>query len=130
MMMIGILLLVLLLCANAVWELVCALWMARAIADLDARPPHWALWREAEDSENPAARLLWIALVVQWALTRVFAVMCLTESELWLVIATYEVEALLTLAGAGLGLMRVDRACVTATLCQVCVVAVVYLMPH
>ena len=116
---------VMLLGANAAWDLACCLWMVCAYAQVEARPPHWALWADEGDGESPAARMLWIALVLQWGCVRVWA--ALTARAWWLAVATYEVEAACMLAGALTGLMRPERAVPAGALSHLCALAVAWL---
>jgi hypothetical protein len=88
--------------------------------------PHWALWAQAADRGNPAARLLFGALVLLWGGVRLIAAACLfysyAEKEAnaarWFATWTYVIESALLLVGAKeILLMRRERALMAAALC-------------
>ena len=120
--------LVVLLLANATWDLACATWMMAALHQPAAAPPHWAVWHAEEDRRNLGARLLWCALVAQWGLVRLWGA-CVrwlfphqhpaALAALWLVFGVYELEACVMLAGILSGTMVLARAAPSAALSQV-----------
>ena len=122
------------LLANVLWDATCVAWMLCAFDDAWATtPPHWALWDSEEDRRGTGARLLWCALVSQWALVRCWGACVLwlfphhhtaAMAAMWIVFIVYELEALLMLLGALTGAMRWARAVPAAVLSFACAAVV------
>jgi hypothetical protein len=85
---------------------------------------HWALWAQEADRSNPAARLLFGALVLLWGGVRLIAAACLffndewnNNAARWFALWTYALEGALLLVGAKGLMMRRERALFAAALC-------------
>jgi hypothetical protein len=107
-----------LLLANAVWDFLCAIAMFvdwAGGARLLLADAHFGLWRlDADRCDNPAAKLLFAVLVLQWGVTRCLAA---ATADLTTVLVSYEFEALLLTSGAAAGLMGWRKAFGCTLLC-------------
>ena len=111
-----------LLLANAVWDFLCAFAMfvdvgysggGWVLADA-----HFALWRlDADRRDNPAAKLLFAVLVLQWGIMR--SLSAATADPLKALIS-YSMEALLLTSGSIAGLMGWRKAVACVLLCGAC----------
>ena len=124
----------LLLIANGVWDVACAFFMLVEMLPISdsclvsscMADTHFALWAQEADRSNPAAKVLFTILVLQWGVMRFVAAF---DDNVMMALFSYGFEALLMLVGLAAGMLEPRKGCAVLALSLACALVLLVLPP-